>query len=240
MKTEIWDLMWKEILKKEDIKIPHHDNELKILIKYLNPKNKKILDVGCGNGADLAYLNKLGANVYGLDFSEKSIEVCKLTSRRSKTNLNLTQADANYMPYKDESFDLVMSFGLLEHFKNFEKVLKEHCRVLKKDGILLIDIPPRYTIYHLISVIKQRLNKWPQGYERGISIMKLKNFYIKYNLKPIEIYFRGHYPFIEGNKFYNPFSYLSKNLKRKLLKNEFAIQKNIPFMRYCIGLIGRK
>lgn len=104
-----------------------------ILVKLkLNSTN--ILDVGCGTGFNLTYLEKYG-NVIGLDFSENALNFCKL-----RKNKNLIQANAENIPFKNDVFSLIIILDLLEHL-NDNKTLKELHRILKTDGYLIITVP---------------------------------------------------------------------------------------------------
>ncbi|MBC7326540.1 class I SAM-dependent methyltransferase [bacterium] len=97
-------------------------------------KPERILDVGCGTGANLSLFN---ANVIGLD---ASLEALKLAKRR-KSDAQLIQAKAENLPFKDDVFDLVLALDLLEHLPDDVKGLKEMYRVLKKGGTLLVTVP---------------------------------------------------------------------------------------------------
>jgi ubiquinone/menaquinone biosynthesis C-methylase UbiE len=96
-----------------------------------NLKGKKLLDVGCGNGDQLALACKKGAEVYGIDISPKMIGEAK----RSHSFLNnLSVQDLNKLRFNNNSFDIVISRFALQHLDNVEKGLGEIWRVLKPGG----------------------------------------------------------------------------------------------------------
>ena len=104
-----------------------------------NPKSKiqnpKILDVGCGTGANLEMLSKFG-EASGVDVAEDALEFCRKRGlERVKHGL------AENLPYEDESFDLVTALDVVEHLDDDVAGLKEMRRVLKKDGRALIFVP---------------------------------------------------------------------------------------------------
>lgn len=126
--------------------------------KYLDllgmKKGKKVLDVGCGEGIFLARVAKTyGADCTGVDISKKSIATAKrLESLRPRSGqaprLHFQVADVTRLPFKDKSFDHVLSFDTLEHISDQSKALSEMARVLKPGGSLLlytINKSQRYT-----------------------------------------------------------------------------------------------
>ena len=101
-------------------------------------KGKKILDVGCGTGRNLRVYARNGAIVTGIDISDKSIEIAKENFKVSKLHGDLLICDACFLPFNDESFDMVSSIGVLHHIPDVEKAVSEIYRVLKKDGRLKV------------------------------------------------------------------------------------------------------
>jgi len=100
-------------------------------------KNAKIIDIACGSGHFLYFLQTEGyANSYGIDISEEQIKVAKKIGVK-----NVQRADLfEYLPHHIESFDMVIANDIIEHFKKDEIIifLDLIYRSLKKNGILLI------------------------------------------------------------------------------------------------------
>ena len=99
------------------------------LQKELNPK---ILDIGCGSGLYTKSLSSFGETV-GLDIESSNLILC-----RQKGFKKLVQAEANFLPFKDKSFDLIVSFNLIEHLSNDSDFIKEIYRVLKDSCRLIL------------------------------------------------------------------------------------------------------
>ncbi|MGC9003398.1 MAG: class I SAM-dependent methyltransferase [bacterium] len=97
-------------------------------------KIDKVLDVGCGTGGNLSLFNGF---VVGVDVSMKALSL----ARRRKKDALLCLGQAENLPFKDNSFDLVLALDLLEHLPDDMKGLSEMHRVLKKGGSLLITVP---------------------------------------------------------------------------------------------------
>ena len=100
-------------------------------------KGCKILEAGCGNGKNLDYLKLHGMNVYGIDFSEKLLGICK------NKNLNVRYADIRNIPFPDNYFDCVISPAVIHHLK-FEtdryKAIDEMLRVCKPNCRIIVSV----------------------------------------------------------------------------------------------------
>src|SRR3989344_654391 len=98
-----------------------------------NLKNTNILDVGCGSGQDAIYYKEKGAEVYGVDISEREIEMAQ------KLNLGkFTVGNMNKLDYKSNAFDHVTSFYALQACNDVQQAILEMIRVAKPGGIILI------------------------------------------------------------------------------------------------------
>lgn len=99
-----------------------------ILIKiFLNPK--RVLDVGCGTGLLVKWLRKFGIEAYGLEISEYILKVVT-----GDLKPYLKYGDIINIPYKDQEFDLVVTFDVLEHLERSKtkKAVEETARISKK------------------------------------------------------------------------------------------------------------
>jgi SAM-dependent methyltransferase len=103
-----------------------------------NPKSKiqnpKILDVGCGTGANLEMLANFG-EAEGVDVSDAALEFCKQKGLKAHKGL------AESLPFADESFDVVTALDVVEHLDDDIAGLKEMNRVLRTGGKTLIFVP---------------------------------------------------------------------------------------------------
>lgn len=103
-------------------------------------QGKKILDVGCGNGwfEKFAYLSGAAEEV-GIDIDNRLIN----EGIRTVPEAFFVCASADDLDFKDNYFNMIVMFDVLEHFKKGreERVLKECYRVLKKDGSLIMSTP---------------------------------------------------------------------------------------------------
>ena len=95
---------------------------------------KKILDVGCGTGETLSFLQDTYPNtqLFGIDSSNKAISFSKKRGHK-----NIFKASALNLPFDDNYFDIVLFLDVLEHIGNDAKAISEAKRVLKKNGRII-------------------------------------------------------------------------------------------------------
>ena len=91
------------------------------LKKNEKPLNKiKILDIGCGGGLLSEPMSRLGADVVGIDASEKNISVAKLHAK--KNNLNIKYVCSSPENYEvNEKFDVILNMEIIEHVDNVDQ-----------------------------------------------------------------------------------------------------------------------
>ena len=119
------------------------------LLEFVKVEAKQdFLEVGCGNGLVTKYLaQEYSASVTGIDVDPQQIELA-LKDVDGIENLRYLEADAADLPFGEDSFDVVLSFGVLHHIKNWLDALKEVKRVLKPGGYFVyadIVYPERVT-----------------------------------------------------------------------------------------------
>jgi ubiquinone/menaquinone biosynthesis C-methylase UbiE len=109
------------------------------ILQWLELKaGDKVLDVACGGGALSVKVAQKGCSVYGIDYSESSINTAKQLAQRENTIVQFEVSDAAALPYPDEYFDKLVCSSSLEHFPNDRVSLHEMKRVLKPAGILVL------------------------------------------------------------------------------------------------------
>ncbi len=113
-------------------------------VKKINNKPKKILDIATGTG-ELAIMaaKYTDAIITGLDISKKMIDIGlkKIERKKLSDRISFLLADAEVLPFKNQSFNAItMGFGL-RNFENMDQGLRESYRVLKNNGIIVIIEP---------------------------------------------------------------------------------------------------
>ena len=105
--------------------------------KNTSLKNIKILDIGCGGGLLCEPLAKLGAEVVGIDASEKNIKIAKIHAKRNNLKIKYyCSSPENFISNK--KFHIILNMEIVEHVKDVNIFLKESSKFLKKNGIMFI------------------------------------------------------------------------------------------------------
>lgn len=97
--------------------------------------NGKLLDIGCGNGAFLSFMKEIGWNTFGIEISQKAVDIASLNGHNIFTG-NLLDAK-----YPDNYFDVITLNNVLEHLSNPTTEIEEINRILKPKGELIICVP---------------------------------------------------------------------------------------------------
>ena len=136
---------WWTVGNYENFKNFPHWKEMLKLIHTLKP-NGTLLDIGCAYGL-LVNMASKHFDAYGIDISQFAIEKSKRYSRG-----NIAKASASDIPFRDEAFDVITVIDTLEHVPQLAQCLEDIKRALKKNGVLLIQLPNR-VIWHLCECI---------------------------------------------------------------------------------------
>ena len=111
---------------------------LRKIISKEDVKCKKLLEVGCGMGADLLEFAKKGALCTAIDLTPNHVSLAKKLFKIYGFSAKIKRGDAESLSFTDNSFDYVYSHGVIHHTPNTEKALTEIYRVLKPRGKALI------------------------------------------------------------------------------------------------------
>ena len=102
----------------------------------------RVLDLGCGSGYGAGAIAEHAKEVYAVDVSTEAIEYARNNYKRKNLNFCTINPEEK-LPFPDWSFDVVLSFQVIEHVEEDANYLAEAERVLKNDGILIIITPDR-------------------------------------------------------------------------------------------------
>ena len=102
------------------------------------PLNKiNILDIGCGGGLLSEPMSRLGANVIGIDASEKNIKIAKMHAK--KNNLKIEYKNTSPENLKtNKKFDVILNMEIVEHVEDVNFFIKSCSKLLKKNGIMFV------------------------------------------------------------------------------------------------------
>jgi len=122
----------------------HYFYFLTFLKKEKELKNKKLLDIGIGDGKFCIFLSKkFNLETIGVDISEKVVKLYNLKAKKLnlKSKAFLIQPDTKKFNFKKNYFDYVLCSHILEHLPDDKIIIKEIYRILKKDGKVYFNIP---------------------------------------------------------------------------------------------------
>ena len=114
----------------------------RLFSELLGDRGGRCLEVGCGRGSISSYFAENGYDCTLLDYSISVLETAKEIFDNNGHQAIFVAGDANQLPFVDESFNVVVSIGLLEHFQDINTVLAEQVRILRPGGMFLGYIVP--------------------------------------------------------------------------------------------------
>jgi ubiquinone/menaquinone biosynthesis C-methylase UbiE len=130
---------------------------------FARSRGQRVLEVGVGMGADYLEWLKAGSQASGVDLSIASIERARRRCEIAGFAPDLRVSDAEHLPFQDDTFDIVYSYGVMHHSPDTPQCIREAWRVLKPGGTL------RIMIYHHPSLTGIML--WLRyGFLRGKSL----------------------------------------------------------------------
>ena len=147
----------------------------------------KILDVGCGGGLLSEPMSRLGADVVGIDASEKNIKIAKLHAQ--KNNLDIKYYCTSPENFRSEKkFDVILNMEIVEHVEDVDFFLKSCSKLLKSNGIMFIATINKTLKSYIFAIIgAEYILRWlPIGtheWEKFVKPEDLMSILEKYNLK---------------------------------------------------------
>ncbi len=156
---------------------------------------KKIIDIGCGGGLISEPFARMGADVVGVDASEKNIAVAKIHAEKSGLKINYQQNLVEDL-VRDEknlaSYDVVLALEVIEHVADVEEFVKNCAKLVKKDGLVFVATLNRTAKSLLMAKIgAEYVLRWlPIGthdWKKFLKPSEINEVAQKYNLKLQEL-----------------------------------------------------
>ncbi len=187
-----WDDFWQDQYPKLAGLMPEYEKELvQSLMRALDVQGRQLLEVGCGSAGNSVFLAARGASVSVLDYSRKALKVAAEHAAAKAADIRLVEGTASKLPFRDASFDGIYHSGFLEHFHDPASILREQIRTLKPGGVLLVDVPQKYTLYTLKKQLAMRRGRWYAGWETQFSPGELHALIRSVGLEVVAMYPRG-------------------------------------------------
>ena len=193
MAAEWWDPegKFKPLHKFNPIRIKYiKDNiiySFKLKSKEQPLQKINILDIGCGGGLLSEPMARLGANVTGIDASDKNIKIAKLHAKKNKLNINYFCSSPEKLKIK-KKFDVILNMEIIEHVEDINFFIKSCSKLLKKNGLMFVATLNKTLKSYVFAIIgAEYVLRWlPIGthdWEKFVKPEDLKNILSKNNLK---------------------------------------------------------
>lgn len=125
--------------------------------RFEEARGQKVLEIGVGLGADHQRFAEAGADLHGIDLTERAVEHCRKRLACFGLNSHLAVGDAEALAFEDNTFDLVYSWGVIHHSPDTRKAAREILRVLKPGGRFKVMIYNRHSMIGLMLWLRYAL-----------------------------------------------------------------------------------
>lgn len=234
-----WENVWE---LEEIVEINKKDPAYQIVLDILSkcPKGSKILDAGSGLGRWVFFCQRKGYDSYGIEIVTKALERSKEYAKSENLDCRFLIGDVRRLPFPNNFFDVILSFGTIEHFLESQKAIKEFYRTLKEGGTCFVTTPNVYSARSLITRPILNILKNPkigyQGYEKSFTPKKLAEMMREAGLKEIKFGILPDGTFL--GEFYKFIPFIGKYLLYLARKISFWVeshQSKLGHTSFCIG-----
>ncbi len=161
-------------------------NNFKLKNKSRPLSGINILDIGCGGGLLSEPMSRMGANVTGIDASDKNIKIAKLHAKKNKLKINYLCSSPEKLSIK-KKFDVILNMEIVEHVKDIDFFLKSCSKLLKKNGLMFVATINKTLKSYVFAIVgAEYVLRWlPIGtheWEKFVKPEDLKKILMKYDL----------------------------------------------------------
>ena len=121
------------------------------LVDFDGYRGRRVLEVGCGAGVDLARFAKGGADVVGVDLASSAIDLARANFQQQGLSGEFRVADGEALPFPENVFDLVYAHGVVQYTSNPRRLVDECRRVLKPGGEAVFQVYNRISWLNALS-----------------------------------------------------------------------------------------
>jgi len=161
-------------------------NNFKLKNKFRPLSGINILDIGCGGGLLSEPMSRMGANVTGIDASDKNIQIAKLHAKKNKLKINYLCSSPEKLKVT-KKFDVILNMEIVEHVEDTDFFLKSCSKLLNKSGIMFVATINKTLKSYVFAIVgAEYVLRWlPIGtheWEKFVKPEDLKKILMKYDL----------------------------------------------------------
>ena len=145
----------------------HFPYAYKTFRKYV-PEESLVLEVGFGSGRILTRIaRERNCKCVGVDVADDAFPSLSFFSQQQGVKVDAMRGDGFSLPFKDNSFNVVYSEGVIEHFPigRAAEMVREHARVCRPGGLVIVSVPNKFAFFHSLTklLLGQRFLFYPES-----------------------------------------------------------------------------
>lgn len=184
----IWNKVWyKDSYSSYELRRQKAKKKIEIFENDLELAPQSIcVDLGCGGGyISNEIATRFGCKTIGIDFSSTAVQYANETFAMSNANCIFKIGSATSIPLPDNSADVILCIGVLEHIPELDIALFEIKRILRPNGQVIVFTSNCYSLMYFDRLLKQCLRIWRYGYQKNWSPANLKKKLISVGISPV-------------------------------------------------------
>ncbi len=197
---KLWDKQWERTaVSKNSFKdafLLMDQIKMEYLLPLLPKFTKRTLEVGAGSARLSRFLALRGYLTHCLDYSIEALTYARTHYEREGAQGVYVLGRAEHLPFDNNSFDVVFSTGLLEHYENPMPIMFEMVRVLKNGGLFYSDIvPKRFSLLRSLDFVRPLLGReWNPFFEMKFTKQDIIKFLEDADLKNVTVFPAAVFP----------------------------------------------
>ncbi len=211
------------------------------IAEFNEHKGEKVLEIGVGMGIDLKQYLQGGADCCGIDLTEGAIQQTRKTLRMYNLTANLQVMNTQLLKFKNNTFDLVYSFGVLHHTPKTQQAINEIYRVLKPEGKAIIMLYSKSWQHYVMRVfiagiLGGELRRFARKKSRGLLELPFYYGYWDYVMQDLINKYSEAYGFCPLTKLYHKkqVKFFFRNFKEVKIKH-YHYKNNFFQRKYMQG-----
>lgn len=121
-----------------------------LFVDFESLAGKDVLEVGCGSGIAVQLFAEAGANVTAVDLTPWAVATTRSRLGAFGFEANILEADGEQLPFADDAFDVVFSWGVIHHSTDMDRALSELVRVCRPGGEVVVMVYHRRSLFYVV------------------------------------------------------------------------------------------